>query len=309
MKTNDEIFEYDKTGKIIQNTDSVLCDADLSISLSDWNEPPNNETISKLTDINESINFKSLDYLKSMDMEYQLNILTDNESRYSNSSDSNEDGECKIFVGNVPYHCTQQEFIECFQSVPGFLNAEIITVHKTNISRGFGFVSVKNFECAEELKKRNDIILKGRNLRFTPYLHDSEKRSFDGYSNYVFVDGIGENKTNKWLKNVFSQYEPIGRCFVSVNQDTGEKKYNGVVEILDDEKYRLILNKRFHQINGITIETSRYKTKEINQPYIVDNKDFKMNTYHTRDPNYQTIAAQNQKNIIVKKTNQSREFY
>src|SRR5437870_11420355 len=37
-------------------------------------------------------------------------------------------GECKIFVGNIPYQCTQEEFEKCFQNINGFMKAEIITI-------------------------------------------------------------------------------------------------------------------------------------------------------------------------------------
>src|SRR5579872_1241907 len=84
----------------------------------------------------------------------------------------NNNEECKIFVGNVPYNCIQEEFDECFKDVTGFIKAEIITVYKTHMSRGFGFVTMKTLQDAEILKQRDDIILKGRILRFTSYHND-----------------------------------------------------------------------------------------------------------------------------------------
>lgn len=165
----------------------------------------------------------------------------------------------KIFVGNIPYQCTQEEFDACFLNVEGFIKAEIITINKTNMSRGFGFVTVKTLHDAEILKKRNDIIFKGRTLRFTPYQDETYKPIIEICTNYVFVDGIPDGKNREWLKSKFSNYEPIGRCFISMNQDTGDMRSYGIIEVLDENKYKNIISKRWHDIDGKMVETSRYK--------------------------------------------------
>jgi tetrahydromethanopterin S-methyltransferase subunit F len=49
-----------------------------------------------------------------------------------------------------------------------------------------------------------------------------------------------------------------------MNQDTGEMRNHGVIEVLDDIKYKNIIAKHWHQIDGNMIETTRYKTKRSN---------------------------------------------
>lgn len=191
----------------------------------------------------------------------ELNNNNQYQSNQSNQSNTNNNIEYKIFVGNVPYHCTQEEFDACFLNVEGFIRAEIITIHKTNMSRGFGFVSLKTLHDAEILKKRNDINFKGRTLRFTSYQDGTYKPIIESFTNYVSIDGIPDGKDREWLKTKFSNYEPIGRCFISMNQDTGELKSCGVIEVLDEIKYKHIISKRWHDIDGKMIESSRYKNK------------------------------------------------
>lgn len=201
-----------------------------------------------------------------------FNELNNNKNQSNQSSTHNNcetscktsceiSNEYKIFVGNVPYHCTQEEFDACFLNVEGFVRAEIITIHKTNMSRGFGFVSLKTLRDAEILKKRNDINFKGRTLRFTSYQDGTYKPIIESFTNYVSIDGIPDGKDREWLKTKFSNYEPIGRCFISMNQDTGELKSSGVIEVLDENKYKHIISKRWHDIDGKMIESSRYKNK------------------------------------------------
>jgi nucleolin len=169
--------------------------------------------------------------------------------------------ECKIFVGNVPYQCSQEEFEKCFESVDGFIKAEIITVYKSNTSRGFGFITLRSLYDAEKLKYRDDILFKGRMLRFTSYQTYNSQLTMDNLNNYIFVDGIPSGKNREWLKKSFSEYEPIGRCFVAMHHETGKSKNNGLIEILDDLKYKAILSKGWHEFDGVILEASKYKIK------------------------------------------------
>jgi hypothetical protein len=62
-----------------------------------------------------------------------------------------------------------------------------------------------------------------------------------------------------------SDYEPIGKCFVIMNNETGEVKNNGLIEVIDDNKYKEILNKKYHTVEkDIILETSKYRTKSYN---------------------------------------------
>lgn len=171
------------------------------------------------------------------------------------------DTECKVFVGNVPYQCTQEEFDNCFSDVDGFIKAEIITVHKTDTSRGFGFVTLRTHHDAEKLKCRTDITFKGRVLRFTPYQNESPKSHLEPHNSYVYVDKIPTGKDRVWLRSMFSSYEPIGKFFIFVNHENGEKKNSGLIEVLDESKYREIIAKRWHEVDGVTLETTRYKAR------------------------------------------------
>ena len=188
------------------------------------------------------------------------------------------DTKCKIFVGNVPYQCTQEDFDECFEKIKGFVRGEIITTQKTKMSRGFGFVIMNSTESANELKKRTDITLKNRILRFTCYssMSDSTRLSMLGdhthqlhvqHHNYIKIDGIPYDKNREWLKNVFVEmgYGPIGRYFVCMNHNSGERKDYGMIEILDAIKLRKLVEKRVFYVekDSVTLETSRWENRGI----------------------------------------------
>ena len=85
---------------------------------------------------------------------------------------------CKIFVGNVPFQCNQDEFKKCFEKLKGFIKAEIVCKTGTNLSRGFGFITFDTPENAKNIIGINTIIFKDRKLRFTEYaLNDNMQLS------------------------------------------------------------------------------------------------------------------------------------
>lgn len=166
----------------------------------------------------------------------------------------------KIFVGNIPFTCKQEEFTECFSNVDGFVRGEIITLHNTNVSRGFGFITVKSPDYIDKIKNRTDIICKGRVLRFTEYKPNKSVPSNAKPENkYLYINNIPQGKNREWLKNFFSDYEPIGKCFICVNRDTGIIRDYGIIEIVDDDKCRELLSLGKITKNNITLTISPNK--------------------------------------------------
>lgn len=172
----------------------------------------------------------------------------------------------KVFVGNVPFNCTQQEFDECFENIEGVYKADIVKGHK-EVSRGIGFVTMNTVSDADALRERTDIKCKGRTLRFYAYQNNTCKGTIENINNYVFVDGIPEGKTRAWLLEVFKKYGPFNRCFVAVNHETGEKRNTGFLDILDDNKFDRIIAAKHHVVEEndqtYTLTTTKYRQKAI----------------------------------------------
>jgi hypothetical protein len=153
----------------------------------------------------------------------------------------------KIFVGNVPFNCSQEEFEGCFTNVLGVYKADIVKGYRDD-SRGIGFITMNSIADAEDLKTRDDIKCKGRTLRFYPYQNNVSKNTTDNSNNYVYIDGIPDGMDRKWLKDIFSEYQPFHRYFVAVDLDTGERKTTGFIDIVDDYKYDRLLSSKFHGV-------------------------------------------------------------
>lgn len=178
----------------------------------------------------------------------------------SSEDGSIEEFNTKIFVGNVPFQCIEDEFKQCFKDVSGFVSAEIVTRHNSPYSRGFGFVTVKTQDDAKKLIQRNDISFKDRILRFTEYNFQDKIKIPRQQKNYLFVKNVPKEMNREQLKNLFSMKGTVGACFINTNIRTGESRGNAVVEIKDDNVFEnLIFQKSIKTDCGQTFEVSRWK--------------------------------------------------
>lgn len=195
---------------------------------------------------------------------------------------------CKVFVGNVPFDCSNDEFSNKFKDVDGYIKAEIVTKQTSGAlcSRGFGFVTVGGTEdagCsseqnAEKLLKRSDIDIRGRTLRFTEYVPNGKKPN-RSKNNYIVLKTIPKSLSRKDIINYFTSITTIGKCFIQSDRDTGEQCDTAVVEILDNTLYNNIIDCGFvsittndeckHHISATTYKTHMYK-KHDNKPSKLD---------------------------------------
>ena len=171
----------------------------------------------------------------------------------------------KIFVGNVPYHCTKQDFDACFRNFDGYINSDIKNRTGTDISRGFGFVLFNNNENAKKILDK-PILLKGRKLRISEYgLH---KRVII-YSLYVY--NLSTNTTLDELKKTFEAYDILEYKLCCKNNN----KF-GIITLNNIENYYSILHTEII-INGnvLIIKPKNVSNKnKISNPMLAYNQGF-----------------------------------
>lgn len=85
----------------------------------------------------------------------------------------------RLYVGNLPEELSRQELEAVFADAGDSVSTKIITDRKTNKCRGFGFLTVKSEEQADEIiEKFNGFMLKESSLkveRAQPRAKDKEK--------------------------------------------------------------------------------------------------------------------------------------
>ena len=153
----------------------------------------------------------------------------------------------KIFVGNVPFNCTPTEFRETFANVEGYKEGDIIINPNTNMCKGYGFLVFDTVENAEKIKKRKDVVINTRKLRFMNYSHNdvlkNTNNSIEQYPyNYIFVEGIPDGVKREYLKEIFLDYTLVG-YYINTNNRTGQPKNYGRIELKNYEDYKTLLEK------------------------------------------------------------------
>lgn len=72
----------------------------------------------------------------------------------------------RLYVGNLPEDLSRQDLEAVFAEAGSSVSTKIITDRKTNKCRGFGFVTVKSDEQADEIiEKYNGYLLKENSLK------------------------------------------------------------------------------------------------------------------------------------------------
>ena len=188
----------------------------------------------------------------------------------------------KVFVGNVPFQCTNDEFKNCLKNIQGFVDAEIINRHNSDYNRGFGFVTLRTPDDAQKILTLNNIVFKNRILRFADYnLNDKDILKQQNKKNYLFVRGISKDIKRSELVSIFTDFCEIGGCFIMTNKKTGEQNGNAIVEITNFNVYESLLNqKQIITPNKLILEVSKWKNKLKPIQYHNDKNQFINNNYN-----------------------------
>jgi RNA recognition motif-containing protein len=87
----------------------------------------------------------------------------------------------RLYVGNLPEDLTRQELEAVFAEAGDNASAKIITDRKTGKCRGFGFVTVKTDELADELiEKFNGFQVKDNVIKIEKALPRAKEKGEDG---------------------------------------------------------------------------------------------------------------------------------
>lgn len=71
----------------------------------------------------------------------------------------------KLYIGNLPWRCTEQELEEVFAAVGTVKSVAIITDRETGRSRGFGFIEMDDAGARAAIERLNGRDFQGRPLR------------------------------------------------------------------------------------------------------------------------------------------------
>lgn len=149
-------------------------------------------------------------------------------------------GEHKVFVGNVPFKCTSEEFAECFKALDGYRTADVVRFSHNNASRGFGFVSFETKEQADALLGENENIeLLGRKLRISPYEYEQKALVY-----HVFVRDVPTDWSDDQVKNALEEFGEVTSVVLNRNREDQQLTGSGVVGFANKESMLQALTAR-----------------------------------------------------------------
>lgn len=111
----------------------------------------------------------------------------------------------RLYVGNLPKEVERQELAAVFAEAGDSVSTKVITDRKTGKCRGFGFVTVKTDEQADEIiEKYNGFMLKDCALKIEkalPRAKGKEEQGTEGGSTASTAAPVGGNRRNKGGNN------------------------------------------------------------------------------------------------------------
>ena len=122
--------------------------------------------------------------------------------------------EFKLFVSNVPYNCTEEEFRTFMLTFDGVKDVKLIVRQNTTINKGFGFVTVTTMEVHDGFMENETVIFNGRKLKFSEYVNQQKYYK-------IHVMNVPETVTEQNLFDTFSKFGSV---------DNVKKDYNVVLK-------------------------------------------------------------------------------
>jgi len=185
------------------------------------------------------------------------------DNKMAEQNNVEESQELRVFVGNVPFQCTTEEFTEFFKNTPGFVNATVVKRFNSDMSRGFGYVTLDNNENLNSLLSKETLEFKDRTLRLSKYNRETKKPV--PRNNLVFVRNVPENTSEQEVSSLFSNnFGNVVKCSLNVDRKTGKTLGSCVVEFSNKESCTKALSEKEVDLNGSVLNVYRFRDNSKN---------------------------------------------
>lgn len=175
--------------------------------------------------------------------------------------------ETKLFIGNIPFDCTTEKFMETMTNIEGYVKADMVK-SMYGKSKGFGFITIDNKENTEKLLLSNSIKINDRILKFSKYSIDNNVSKYNNYTTDLNnIDTITKTQTN----DIYNTYNINNTTHMSNNRNKkSSKSYNKknnyiiLTNIPNDMKVNDIYDSIINEYKCNKIDIGKYFIK-INQ--------------------------------------------
>lgn len=142
--------------------------------------------------------------------------------------------------------------MEKFKDYPKYSEVIYCSCHN-----GFAFIVVSNIRERKmrEYIKDMELVYEGRkfDVRIALDRKTSQQNILVNRNCKLLIHGLGENITHDHLETYFSQFGEVDKAYVSFCPNTGRNKGFGFVTFKSEEAANLVLNMKFHIIEGVHV--------------------------------------------------------
>lgn len=146
----------------------------------------------------------------------------------------NKKMEFKLFVSNVPYNCTEEEFKTFMLTLEGVKDVKLVPRLNVPFNKGFGFVTVLSKEVHDSFMTNDNVIFNGRKLKFTEYVNQQKFYK-------LHVMNVPEATTEQELFNTFSKFGSVDSVKKDFNYILKKFKGTAVVVYNNYEDFNTVL--------------------------------------------------------------------
>lgn len=179
----------------------------------------------------------------------------------------------KLFIGGVPPRMKNSELKEIylqemrkFDDYPKYSEMVYCSCHN-----GFAFIVVSNIQenKMRELIKDVEMVYQGRKLdvRIAVDRKTSQENILINRNCKLLIHGLNEKISHDHLEKYFSQFGNVDKAYVSYCPNTGRNKGFGFVTFFSEEAANMVLDMKFHIIEGVHVKAKKNILKSEQNEY------------------------------------------
>ena len=185
-----------------------------------------------------------------------------------------------VFVAGLPIQLNEKEALaEIRKKCPNlnFKTIYLIKNNQTGRSRGFGFITLESLTDRENFLKFSQKLKIGKriiDIRLAKNYQRLKKEKKSGNGKRLFLSGIKSSLSDYDLKNHFSQFFNVERCYAIRDVNSEEARGLGFIDFVTEEDALECLRIKKFMIKNVKLKVKPYNPSEKNSK-ILNNKNEK----------------------------------
>lgn len=185
---------------------------------------------------------------------------------------------CRLFIGGLSTDTTEKDLFNYFRQLGQVKSCKLVYDKSSRLSKGFGFVTMKDKSTAVTILKSSKHLIKGRLVDVSPGIGSNLELPESHHTKCLrrlFIGGIKKHISQDDLWNYFSGFGTVLNLFKIADPITNVQKNYGYVEFEDVDVSTAVLHYNPHIIKDcrLSIELHRKGSDERATHVLPESKD------------------------------------